>query len=243
MPLIAIIIPCFNEEKRLATAEIAHFLRSHSNYHFVFVNDGSTDNTANILHALRAGNMQQVTNITLQANRGKAIAIREGFLLIVPQERYAFVGYWDADLSTGLNELLRISEIVIERRLEFAFGSRMKKLNATIQRSGFRHFAGRITTTIIDSCFKLGIYDTQCGAKLFSAGIAEIISREAFVTDWLFDIEIFLRIEENCPGATGDEIPLLSWTSHQGSKISILNTPGLMVEFIKLIRRYKKGEK
>lgn len=242
MPLIAIVIPCFNEERRLVPAEIINFLRLNVNYHFIFVNDGSTDNTSGVINHIKDGNVQQVTNLTLKVNRGKANAVREGILLGLSKKKYAFIGYWDADLSTNLEELLRIAAIALDQKLEFVFGSRMKKLNTNIERSGFRHIAGRIITTIIDSHFSLGIYDTQCGAKLFSAAMAEIISKEAFVTNWLFDVEIFLRIKRYCPEANGEEIPLLNWTSRRGSKLNILNAPGLVIEILKLRKNYPKKQ-
>ena len=240
MPLIAIIIPCFNEEKRLASSEITNFLSQHPEYDFIFIDDGSTDKTGQMIEEIEAVNKEQVTKIKLKTNKGKAYAVREGLLLSVSKKKYAFIGYWDADLSTNLDELVRMTGIMIDQKLEFAFGSRMKKLNANIKRSGFRHLAGRITATIIDSRYNLGIYDTQCGAKLFSASMAEMISKEIFVTNWLFDVEIFLRIKEYHPIATGEEIPLLNWTSRPGSKINVLSAPHLLIELIKLMRAYPK---
>jgi glycosyltransferase involved in cell wall biosynthesis len=238
MSLIAIIIPCFNEEKRLKPAGVLSFLKLHSYYHFIFVDDGSSDRTGNILDDLEAKNNLQVTQLKLTTNKGKANAVREGFLLCATKKAYSFIGYLDADLSTDYEEMIRLTNLVKEQNLDFAFGSRMKKLNATINRSGFRHLAGRVITTIIDTYFKLGIYDTQCGAKLFTMALAETVMKEPFVTNWLFDVEIFLRIRQFCPTCKGEELSLQNWTSRNGSKINILSTPELMIELINLIRFY-----
>jgi dolichyl-phosphate beta-glucosyltransferase len=243
MSSIVIIIPCYNEGSRLSVSGFLDFLKDRPSWECLFVNDGSRDNTADLIGTMQKRLPDQVTGIHLETNGGKAAAVREGMLSCLKRpERPAFIGYLDADLSTGPGELERIHRIALDKQLDYAFGSRIKKLNASIQRSFFRHLAGRLISTIIDSHFQLGIYDTQCGCKLFSAGMAEMITARVFTTKWLFDMEIFLRIREDSPGSRGEEIPLQAWNSRKGSKIGPLDALSVSAEILSLFRNYPRKQ-
>jgi glycosyltransferase involved in cell wall biosynthesis len=242
MSSVAIIIPCYNEGSRLPVSGFIDFLKDHPSWEFLFVNDGSRDNTAGLIDDMKKMLPGQVTGIHLKSNQGKAAAVREGILSCLNghDQPPAFIGYLDADLSAGPDQIANIHQTVLDNQLDYAFGSRIKKLNASIRRSYFRHLAGRFVTTIIDDHFRLGIYDTQCGCKLFSAGLAEKITTEVFITKWLFDVEIFLRIREVSPTSRGEEIGLLAWNSRKGSKIGPSNFLSIIGEIIRLFRNYPR---
>jgi dolichyl-phosphate beta-glucosyltransferase len=267
MPSIAIIIPCYNEEDRLAPPDFTHFLEGQPSRTLVFVNDGSTDRTAVIIDAMAKEKPGQVLALHLKRNRGKAFAVTEGFRFCLSSRQgstapaeptgstapagsagpegprflpFDFIGYLDADLSTGLEEMARISAIVMDKRLDFAFGSRIKTMNTTIHRSFFRHIVGRTLATIVDSRLRIGIYDTQCGAKLFKADLARTITREPFHTRWLFDVEIFMRILRESPAARGEEIPLLTWNAGTGSKLSIWQIGKVVRDLNRLFKKYPR---
>jgi glycosyltransferase involved in cell wall biosynthesis len=240
MSSIAIIIPCFNEAARLEKGRFTGFLSRNPSRTLVFVNDGSTDATEVRIEEIRNEMPAQVLAIHLETNQGKAAAVAKGIshCLLSAPDKFDFIGYLDADLSVSLEEMQRICTIAEEQKLDFAFGSRIKKLNSTIQRSSFRHITGRMIATIIDSKFNLGIYDTQCGAKLFSTGLARIIMNKQLQTRWLFDIEIFLIIRRDCPSARGAEIPLEAWSSVSGSKLNALHAGTIMREILRLFKHY-----
>src|SRR5258708_36534514 len=136
--------------------------------------------------------------IYLDRNQGKAVAVSEGisFCLSPASGTFDFIGYLDADLSVSLDEMERICRIATDSGLDYAYGSRIQKLNTTINRSFFRHIMGRIIATIVDKRFRLGIYDTQCGAKLFSTDLAKVITGKKSFTKWLFDLQISFRIRK-----------------------------------------------
>jgi len=239
MSSIAIIIPCFNEAGRLDKTSFSSFLSAYPTRTLLFVDDGSTDTTAAWIEDLKKEVPGQVLSIHLGTNQGKASAIAAGIShCLRTVNRFDFIGYLDADLSVSLEEMQRICTIVEQEQLDYGFGSRIKRLNATIDRSSFRHITGRIIATIIDSRFRLGIYDTQCGAKLFNTRLAAIVIDKKFITRWLFDIEIFLRIQREYPSAKGAEIPLLAWRSKKGSKLGVLQAGVIGREILRLFNHY-----
>ena len=100
---ISIIIPCYNESERL---DVEAFKRFEDQLHFLFVNDGSSDNTAEIIKRELGGKNCDILDLRL--NCGKGEAIRRGYLYLktLPvYEELSWVGYWDADLATPLSEL------------------------------------------------------------------------------------------------------------------------------------------
>lgn len=236
----AIIIPCYKEGSRLQKNSFIEFLQTHPDVHIFFVNDGSPDDTHDILSSIHNSLPDQINIVTLEKNNGKANAVRCGLFAAKSKNVFAHIGYLDADLSTSIPEYYRLLLIMKEADADFAFGSRIKKLSTTIERSFFRHITGRMIATLIDSKFKLGIYDTQCGAKWFKQEIINLVYMEPFKTMWFFDVEIFLRIKNVLPAAKGVEIPLNKWKDPGGSKINILHFPTVVKDIISLIRSYKK---
>jgi len=239
MPKISIIIPCFNEERRLRKNPLLQLLQAGADVALILINDGSTDNTPLLLEELRKAGPQNVTVISYSENSGKANAVFKGMEYALSKNNSAFIGYLDADLSTSLDEFLNLVQIAEQEQADYAFGSRVKMLNHFIYRSALRHYCGRILTTIIDLRYQLSIYDTQCGAKLFTPEIVKIITRTPFKTRWLFDVEIFLRIRAANSTAKGLEIPLRKWADPGKSKISLFSFPGIFSEYLQLVKFYK----
>ena len=101
-----IIIPCFNEAKRLPVEEYNSFFEDNSSISFLFIDDGSTDKTLEILHNFKH-NHSTVEVLSLNKNQGKAEAIRKG-VLQVNEVDFDYIGYIDADLATPLNEIYRL---------------------------------------------------------------------------------------------------------------------------------------
>ena len=89
------------------------FIDCPKNWHFLFVNDGSSDNTASVLEELRSKYPEFVTSLSLEENSGKAEAIRKGVLSISQGNiDYDYVGFMDADLSTPLCEIHQINSAI-----------------------------------------------------------------------------------------------------------------------------------
>lgn len=242
MQQIAVIVPCYNESRRLPAAAFISFLQSRQDIHLYFVNDGSTDNTTQVLQEIKNKTGDHCHVIALDKNKGKGEAVRTGFLTAFAENRFDFIGFLDADLSTSPEEFQRLLEKLKETGADFIIGSRVKMLNTVIERSFFRHIAGRVVASIIDSRYRMGIYDTQCGAKIFKPALIPLFCETAFSTRWLFDVEILLRLQKASIQLKGIEQPLAAWKDPGGSRISLLQVPAVLAAIFTLFRHYKKNK-
>jgi glycosyltransferase involved in cell wall biosynthesis len=236
MQPLVIIIPCYNEAKRLQIAAFQNFIDSHADVQLYFVNDGSNDGTKNILKTL-LDSSGRISIFNLSKNKGKGEAVREGILQAL-QTDVRFIGYLDADLSTSLEEFYNLYEIMVHQNADIAFGSRIKKADTKIERSFGRHFVGRTIATILDKKLKLGYYDTQCGAKIFSSGILRQVVHEPFLTRWFFDVELFMRLKKTKQQLNTLEIPLSSWHNVEDSKLNVFSFPVVLKEIYLLLTKY-----
>lgn len=241
MSKTALIIPCYNEAMRLRADAFETFLYDRSDTDLFFVNDGSTDQTKPILEQLQSKFPSQVSITDLGTNQGKAVAVRAGLQKAAAARLYSHIGYLDADLSTSLEEFRRLYDVLIANNADYIYGSRVKMLHTDIQRSAYRHLTGRLIATIVDLRMRLGIYDTQCGAKWFSTYMVHGFCQQSFKTKWLFDIEIFLRIRKMFPLSVGIEKPLTKWKDSDHSKIGILDFAVVCKDIATLFKHYKRS--
>jgi len=241
-----IVVPCYNEERRLATERFLEAARSDPSLSFVLVDDGSRDGTRALLESL-AKQSPQLELLALQPNGGKAEAVRRGMLRAF-EKAPAFVGYLDADLATPLSELAPMRGLLESQpRLNIVLGSRVGLLGRDVQRSSHRHYLGRVFATIASAMLDAGVYDTQCGAKLFrNVEPVRQAFAEPFQTRWTFDVELIARLQELAHrGAmpplsqSGAEYPVAAWRDVAGSKLGARAILGAGVDLMRLWRRYK----
>lgn len=221
---ISLIIPCYNEEFRLNKEEFISFSVANPHVTLCLVNDGSTDRTRELIEELQR-DCRNVFVLHLAQNVGKAEAVRRGILYIKDQVQTSYIGYFDADLSTPLdfaNQLRLVLET--EPQLWMTFGSRQLAHQENIKRRKRRHAAGRIVSKLINVSLNIHFADTQCGAKLFRRNTIEALFEEAFVSTWIFDVELIHRIKKIHPHTQIEslvkEIPVSSWHDVGESKVS-----------------------
>lgn len=216
-----IVIPCYNESARLLEDSFLNYLISNPRVYFLFVDDGSRDDTRKKLVAL-AEKSSQIKFLALKTNMGKAEAVRQGFLHSF-QYNPQYVGYWDADLATPLNEISRFIDFLGSHpEIDFLVGSRVKLLGKDIHRKPFRHYLGRVFATCASLVLGLAVYDTQCGAKMFRySENLEDIFRVPFISRWVFDVEIFARWKTKMPVSSIYEMPLERWQDIGNSKLKL----------------------
>jgi dolichyl-phosphate beta-glucosyltransferase len=218
----AIVVPCYNEEKRLDVPAFLAFLQRVPEVRFVFVNDGSSDATLSVLETLHAAHPDQVEVLSLSRNSGKAEAVRQG-LRYAAASGIEFVGYWDADLATPLEaieDFLRIAHRYAET--EVVYGARLQLLGHRVSRTLSRRIVSRICARMARVAVGLPIGDTQCGAKLLrnSPRLRQAV-QQPFSAGWLFDVELFSRIAAAAGSAHAFyEYPLAEWTEVPGSKVT-----------------------
>jgi dolichyl-phosphate beta-glucosyltransferase len=238
---LAIVIPCFNEAKRFPVSEYLRFLEQHKSVFLLFVNDGSSDSTSSILSFLKNSYSNQVDVITLLKNQGKAIAVREGMLTFASQKSIPKIAFLDADLSTSLEECLKLSKEV-NSKTHFVFGSRISKTDNRIERKWYRHKIGRIIATVISNMLGISVYDTQCGCKIVTTPLVSTLLDQPFISKWLFDVEIFFRLihhygKEQMVERTR-EIPLNQWIDVEKSKVKPSYMFRLWIDLYRINKRY-----
>jgi dolichyl-phosphate beta-glucosyltransferase len=238
MQTLAIIIPCYNEATRLDVDLMGELMEGISDAIIYFVNDGSRDHTLQVLNLLANKYPGKVVILSFPKNEGKAKAIAKGFNHLIKSESFAYIGYMDADFSTPVQEFISLYKTLVEKKVSYIFGSRIKKLNSGINRKPFRHLIGRSIATIVDFRFNLGVYDTQCGAKIFLSNVAVAAFNKPFYCNWLFDVEIFLRLKQFNLLNNGIEMPLTGWKDIGGSKLSFKTFPKICKELLLLSRKY-----
>lgn len=220
---IIIIIPCYDEENRLNVDAFRGFATEHPEIILLFVDDGSSDGTWDVLNALCI--TPNLCQLKLDGNQGKAEAVRQGIITALKDEP-DFVGFWDADLATPLEPIMDfVTEMTRCEELLMVTGCRLMRLGAQVRRRNLRHYLGRVFATIVSIHLKLPVYDTQCGAKLLRAKAAENIIEKPFSSKWFFDVEIFKRlIEKYGRGRVQNgvlEFPLQQWLEAPGSKLKL----------------------
>jgi len=238
-------VPCYNEAHRLPSEKFIEFVHEGRDIDFLFVNDGSTDNTLELLERLRRVCGPAVGVLDKRRNGGKAEAVRDGMVRAIELGRSGFVGFWDADLATPLSAISSLcQELIDEPRLQMVFGSRVRLLGRHVQRRAIRHYLGRVFATVVSLVLRLPIYDTQCGAKIFrvSPQLSQVL-RRPFISRWVFDVEILARFIALNHGDTHllhdsiFEYPLERWEDVAGSKVK----PGdFVLAFVDTFRIYSK---
>ncbi len=192
-----IIIPCYNEEKRLNVNAFVEFIQSHKQYHLCFVNDGSKDNTLEVLQGIQTQVQQGVSIVDVKKNAGKAAAVRSGARYLFSRQDVDYIGFIDADLSTDFNDFKKLVNTLHNNdNLSLVYGSR-EKGEGQIERNLFRNIFSKMVKMIVFLILGLPIEDTQCGAKVFRRHIIPVAYNQTFLTRWLFDVEIFLRLKKH----------------------------------------------
>jgi glycosyltransferase involved in cell wall biosynthesis len=240
---ICIVIPCYNEEKRLPLLDYEQFLQLHSDVLICFVNDGSSDNTLQTLEELSRKFPDNVTVISNKTNLGKAETVRHGIQFCNKNFNHNYIAYLDADLATSLEECINVSSYLNED-INFAFGSRIMKIGSVIIRNQYRFLVGRIIATVISSVLKLKVYDTQCGCKVFTKALSNHVFKDAFISKWLFDVELFHRIivfyGREIVLTKMLEIPLKKWIDIGDSKVKMSYFLRLWVDLYQINKLCKR---
>ena len=225
MTRTAIIIPCYNEAERLIPDNFLNFAAENRSVHFIFVNDGSSDDTPEKISELTTTDPDHFLCVYLKRNAGKAEAVRRGFLRAF-EDTYDYIGFWDADLSTPLDTIKTFIDLLSDDTIEIVIGARVRLLGRTIVRKRSRHYLGRVFATIAGAVLRIPVYDTQCGAKLFrnTKALRRVFSRR-FMAQWIFDVEVlarFIMLAHHAESSLVDgivEYPLTRWVGKEGSKV------------------------
>lgn len=186
----SVVVPAFNEADRLPRTleHIDRFFFEASDLgpvEIVIVDDGSTDQTSGVGEAFQPSGDTTVRVIRCRQNRGKGAAIREGF----HHSRGRLVLLTDADLAAPIAGLRRLlphsnpSTVVI--------GSRAVDRSLLFDpQPWYRDMMGRAFNIMVRALLIPGVYDTQCGFKLFPGPVARSLARVQKINGFAYDVEL-----------------------------------------------------
>lgn len=252
-----LVVPCFNEAARLDAQAFLGMLEARPGLSLLFVDDGSTDGTRAALEEMRAKEPSRIRVMHLEANRGKAEAVRLGMRHAVGRDfspgdsgaapAAPIVGYYDADLATPPGEMLEIIRQLEASGAEAAIGSRVALLGRRIERRAARHYLGRVFATLASAALRLPVYDTQCGAKAFRASPAlDAALAEPFISRWAFDVEIIGRLASARPASSNAdgpwiiEVPLREWRDVGASKLRLGGMARMALDLVRIARDLRR---
>jgi len=235
-----IVVPCFNEARRLSAEAFREFAANWPEGTFLFVDDGSSDATFEILGAMRSAIPGQCEILRLPKNAGKAEAVRRGMLLAF-QSGSDYAGFWDADLATPLDAVPLFERVLRERPgIDVVLGARVKLLGRSIERRPARHYLGRVFATAVAVTLGLNVYDSQCGAKLFrNTPSVRSAFDTPFLSRWIFDVEILVRMMKRSARPSPEslyELPLPVWRDVAGSKLRMKDFARAVYDLVRIQR-------
>ncbi len=185
-PSISIILPAYNEEKRIkdTISKLRSFLKLKKlEYEIIIVDDGSTDNTLNVVKDLLSSDLRIIT-IT---RSGKGAAVKEGCMASVND----YIFFMDSDLSTDVNEILKFINIFKkEKDTEILIGSRYIPDNSIAIQPPFRNVIGKTFSFVKSKLLGVNFYDSQCGFKAFRKDTAHKIFARSVIKGYSFDVEL-----------------------------------------------------
>ncbi|NDQ55894.1 MAG: glycosyltransferase family 2 protein [Acidipila sp.] len=212
---ISIVIPSFNEERRLPNTleRIRAYLAARPfDAEVIVVDDGSTDGTARVVEEFRA-TMPTLRLLSNGSNRGKGYSVRQGML----QARGDMALFTDADLSAPIEEADKL--IGALQYVDVTMGSRALDRSLISERqSRFREFAGIVFNKLVKLTLGLPFVDTQCGFKAFGVGRTRIIFEQQRVERFGFDPELLFLAKLH--GLRALEIPV-RWSHNPETKVRV----------------------
>ena len=220
LPPFSVVIPCFNEAARIGqTLRLTlDYLVTHApESELIVVNDGSTDTTGTETREGFDETKIETRLLENFPNRGKGAAVREG--LLAAQKPIGL--FFDADLSTPLDEIPKVIEPIANGDLDIAFGSRaLDRSLIGIRQPWRREYGGRVFNFLVRIVTGLPFWDTQCGFKAFRLDICRPILEAARIDGFAFDVELLVLAQR--AGLRIREIPV-HWNHAEGSKVRFLH--------------------
>jgi dolichol-phosphate mannosyltransferase len=206
--LFSLVIPAYNEENRIQLLfdEITVF-----DGELIVVCDG-TDRTADCVGRIASGRTDlRIRCLVFDHRLGKGGGVIEG----LKAARAPLVGYFDADGSTSISEMMRLFS-----NLSFsdcAIGSRWVPGSTLRVRQGImRRMQSRAFNLLIRLLFGLNYSDTQCGAKVFKKAAIDSVLPKMKSRGFEFDVEMLWRLQR--AGYTITEVPI-AWQNKEDSRV------------------------
>jgi len=232
---LSIVVPAFNEERRLAATLATlcdHLDRQPWDWEVRVVDDGSMDGTAGIAEAFALKQPRVV--VQREPHRGKGGAVKAG--LTAAAGAYRFI--CDADLSMPIGEIERFLP-PLATGFDVAIGTREGRLARRVGEPAYRHLAGRLFNFMVQHLVLPGIEDSQCGFKMFTAAAVAAIFPRVTIDGWAFDVEVLAVAREQRLDVI--DVPI-EWHYGADSQLSMLRDgAGMLRELLRIKWRAFRG--
>ncbi|WP_373839810.1 dolichyl-phosphate beta-glucosyltransferase [Methanospirillum sp.] len=222
-PPVSIVIPAYNESARIQP--LLNELKE-PDIEFIFVCDG-TDNTVEIILNYKKNQPDlKIRCLTFSHRLGKGGGVQAGFAVASAP----LVGFMDADNSTTVHEMVRISHLIGDH--DGVIGSRHLP-GQIIQRKQpfYRRIQSRLFNSVIRLMFGLPFYDTQCGAKIFRKEAIDAVLPLLHSKGFEFDVELLWHLSKN--GYSLIEVPVI-WNDTKDSRLRISDTISMFITLIRI---------
>ena len=227
---LSIVIPCYNESKDIAkNCEIIkkHLEDIKQDYELILVNDGSKDNTKEVIEAI-----PDVKALSYEPNRGKGGAVKYG----IENATGEYVLFMDADLSTDLSAIEKFLKLA--PNYDMVIGSRHTKDSVIKKKQpALRVFIGWCCRKLVNMKFHFKFKDTQCGFKAMRTDIAKKIVAKQVVNNFAFDVEYLYIAKLN--NLSIYEMGVI-WADDRGSTVSPLKSSIKFFKDLSFIKKHKK---
>lgn len=224
----SIIIPLYNEAQRVPSTLriIKNFIKKNKvNIEIIFVDDGSTDESKNLIKNFLSGIKKKKTKfrlISYKKNMGKGYAIIKG----IKQSTYQWILTCDFDMSVLPSTIIDWSnkKFIDQKRCAYLGSRKMKASHTKTLKT--REFYGIFFNLLINMLFNIKVKDTQCGFKLYHFSYIKNIVPKLRSFRYVHDIEIINNLINR--NIKIKELPL-KWVHRNGSKINLLKDPIKMI--------------
>ena len=232
--MISVIVPAYNEEKRIEKTIMAIYetlLKQDDGFEIVVVNDGSCDQTEQVVKGLENAHIRLVS---YEINKGKGGAVKCG----IDHAKGDYILFTDADLPYPPENIEKAKKL-LEKDVDVVLGIRQKSQTGqkypwyrTVMSKGFGFF--------VQSVLRLKEKDTQCGFKGFRKEAAREIFKRVHLTGWGFDVETIFVAHKL--GLTIGRLEVLLFHENKNSKINVIKTTlSMMREVFQVKKNNKEG--
>lgn len=234
--MVSVIIPAYNEEKRIAKTldALTAFMESafgDKDYELLVVDDGSKDATKDVVLAHGGKN---VSLLSYGENRGKGGAVKYG----VENAKGDIIIFTDADLPYPPESIKRAVELFEKEQFDLILGSRVVSEQGK-KYPWYRTLMSHSFSKLVNMILKLYVPDTQCGFKGFRRDAAKRIFKKSTLVGWGFDVELIFIAKKM--GFSIGRIPVKLSHENEGSKIRIIHDTKTMIGEVLCVRKNNKN--
>lgn len=230
---LSLIIPAFNEAKRIAPTLITYsqYLdKTAYNYEIIVANDGSNDNTVEVVKKLQ-NSIPQIKILNCEQNKGKGQAVRLGMLVATGEIRL----FADADGATPIEELEKLIAPIRSNQVKITIGSRyLDKSHIEKSQPLYRRVWSRTANYFVQRLLLPGIVDPNCGFKAFDGQTAQFLFSQCIINEWSFDLEVLGLAKKHQLSIL--QVPV-KWIHDEASKGKLRHLPKELKNLYKIRKR------